>query len=58
LAAQLVCYLRNDFAEGRLEIGGERLDVSKVDIPAAPAGANLFFWTTGAMNGSTKVQSS
>ena len=27
------CYLQNDLAEGRLEIGGERLDVSKVDIP-------------------------
>src|SRR4030088_3047962 len=27
------CYLQNDLAEGRLEIGGQRLDVSKVDIP-------------------------
>src|SRR5207302_10193228 len=27
------CYLQNDLAEGRLEIGGERLDVSKVGIP-------------------------
>jgi polyhydroxyalkanoate synthase len=27
------CYLQNDLAEGRLEIGGQRLDVSKVEIP-------------------------
>ena len=27
------CYLQNDLAEGRLEIGGERVDLKKIDIP-------------------------
>jgi polyhydroxyalkanoate synthase len=27
------CYLQNDLAEGRLEIGGERLDPKKIDMP-------------------------
>jgi polyhydroxyalkanoate synthase len=27
------CYLQNDFAEGRMEIGGARLNLGKVDIP-------------------------
>jgi polyhydroxyalkanoate synthase subunit PhaC len=27
------CYLQNDLAEGRLEIGGERVDLSKIKMP-------------------------
>jgi len=27
------CYLNNDLAEGRMEMGGERLDLNKVNIP-------------------------
>jgi polyhydroxyalkanoate synthase len=27
------CYLQNNLAEGRLEIGGERVDLKKIDIP-------------------------
>jgi polyhydroxyalkanoate synthase len=27
------CYLQNDLAERRMEIGGERLDLKKIDIP-------------------------
>jgi polyhydroxyalkanoate synthase subunit PhaC len=27
------CYLQNDLAEGRMEIGGERLSLKKIDIP-------------------------
>jgi polyhydroxyalkanoate synthase len=27
------CYLQNDLAEGRMEIGGERVDLSKIEMP-------------------------
>jgi polyhydroxyalkanoate synthase subunit PhaC len=27
------CYLQNDLAEGRLEMGGERVDLRKIDMP-------------------------
>lgn len=27
------CYLRNNLAEGRMELGGERLDLSKIKVP-------------------------
>jgi polyhydroxyalkanoate synthase len=27
------CYLHNDLGEGRLEIGGQRIDLKKIDIP-------------------------
>jgi polyhydroxyalkanoate synthase len=27
------CYLQNDLAEGRMEIGRERLDLTKIDVP-------------------------